>query len=111
METPNKSGNPADGLLWLGLGALVGVAAALLLAPEKGAQTRRKLAGHVEKGRKNLYESGNEVIDRGRELFEKGRGIAQETAEMFERGRRMAEQDFDEQVIERELEHHFNQGT
>jgi hypothetical protein len=59
------------------------------------------LAGHVKARRQDLFESSQDVINRGRELFEKGREIALEASELFERGRRMAETQFDEQ-IERE---------
>jgi gas vesicle protein len=97
---------PADGkgtsnvenFAWLALGALIGVTAAVLLAPGKGVDTRRRLAGHVKTGRQSLFDSSQDVISRGRELFEKGREIAQEASELFERGRRMAENDFDEQL-------------
>ena len=78
-----------DNFVWLALGALVGASAALLLAPAKGSDTRRKLAEQV---------NAEDVISRGRELFEKGREIAQEASEMFERGRQMAEANFDEQL-------------
>ena len=88
----------AENFAWLALGALVGVTAAMLLAPDKGIHTRRKLAKHV---------NPEDVISRGRELFEKGREIAQEASEMFERGRKMAEAGFDEQL---EAEHIFEKG-
>ena len=83
---------------WLALGALVGVSLAMLLAPERGVHTRRRIAKHVKSGGQNLFDSSQDVITRGRELFEKGREIAQEAADMFERGRRMAEAGFDEKV-------------
>jgi gas vesicle protein len=86
-----SNGSNAESFAWFALGAFVGVAAAMLLAPEKGSRTRRRLAGHVRTGKQNLYDSSHDVIGKGRELFEKGREIAQEAAEMFERGRRMAE--------------------
>ena len=86
-----SSGSNAGSFVWFAVGAFLGVAAAMLLAPEKGSRTRRRLAGHVRTGKQNLYDSGQDVIGKGRELFEKGREIAQEAAEMFERGRRMAE--------------------
>jgi hypothetical protein len=70
----------------------------MLLAPDKGTHTRRKLAKHV---------NPDDVIARGRELFERGREIAQEASEMFERGRKMAEAGFDEQL---EAEHAFEKG-
>jgi gas vesicle protein len=108
METEDRGGrNNAENFAWLALGALVGVTAAVLLAPDKGTHTRRKLAGHVKARRQDLFESSQDVISRGRELFEKGREIALEASELFERGRRMAETQFDEQL---EPEHTFERG-
>jgi gas vesicle protein len=108
MEPEHRNvSSTSENLAWLALGALVGVTAAMLLAPDKGAHTRRRLAGHVRTGKQNLFDSSNDVINRGRELFEKGREIAQEAAEMFERGRKMAEAGFDEQL---EPEHTFERG-
>lgn len=80
------------------LGALVGVAAAMLLAPDKGTQTRKRIATHVK---------SSDVVNKGRELYERGREIAQEASDMFEHGRLMAEAGFDEQL---ETERSFERG-
>ena len=107
METENRGGGPyAESIAWFALGAFLGVAAAMLLAPEKGSHTRRRLAGHVRSGKQNVLDSSQDVIGKARELFEKGREIAQEAAEMFERGRRMAEAGFSEQFEK----HPFDRG-
>ena len=99
MEPEDRgSGSNSDNFVWFALGAMIGVTAAMLLAPEKGSRTRRRLAGHMKTGGQSLFESSQDMISKGRELFEKGREIAQEASEMFERGRRMAEADFDEQL-------------
>ncbi len=98
MQSDNRRGPGApENFVWFAFGALLGVSAAMLLAPEKGSHTRRRLAGHVKTGRQSLVDSGNDVIARSRELFERGREIAQEAAEMFERGRRMAEAGLEEE--------------
>jgi len=83
---------------WFLSGAVLGAAVALLLAPESGEHTRRKLARQAERGRKTLMESGQEIFERGRELYERGREIAEDAAEMFERGRRIAEKKIDERI-------------
>jgi gas vesicle protein len=83
---------------WFVGGAVVGAALALLLAPEPGARTRRKLAGQAERSRKTILESGQEIFEKGRELYERGREIAEDAAELFERGRRIAEKQIDERV-------------
>ncbi len=80
-----------DKLAWFAVGAMVGTAAGILLAPDKGIHTRRKLQNHLQT---------QDIITRGRELYEKGREIAQEASDMFEHGRQMAEADFDQQLEE-----------
>ncbi len=85
-------------MIWFVGGALLGAAVALLLAPEAGEQTRRKLAFQAERGRKAFTDSSQEIVDRGRELYEKGREIAEEAAEMFERGRRVAEKKVNDSI-------------
>jgi len=84
--------------IWFVGGALLGAAVALLMAPESGEGTRRKLAGQAERGRKSLIESGQELFEKGRELYERGREIAEDTAVMFERSRSIAEKTVDERV-------------
>jgi len=93
MESENNIGS---GLGWFVFGTAVGVAAAILLAPGSGKATRRKLAKHATRGRKNLFNASQDAIDKGRELFERGREIAQEASDMFERGKRVAEKSFEE---------------
>ena len=83
---------------WFVGGALLGVAVGLLMAPDTGENTRKKLAKQAERGRKQLQESGQDMISRGRELYERGRELAEETAEVFERGRRIAEKTIDERI-------------
>ncbi len=83
---------------WFLGGAVLGAAVALLLAPEAGEHTRRKLAGQAERGRKTIIESGQELFERGRELYERGREIAEDAADLFERGRRIAEKRVDDRI-------------
>ncbi|MBV9156603.1 MAG: YtxH domain-containing protein [Acidobacteriaceae bacterium] len=79
-------------------GVVLGAAVAVLLAPESGERTRRKLLNQAERGRKTILESGQEMFERGRELYERGREIAEDAAEMFERGKRIAEKTINERI-------------
>jgi gas vesicle protein len=83
---------------WFLAGALLGAGVALLVAPEAGDQTRRKLMREAERGRKSLLESGQEFFERGRDLYERGVEIAEDAAELFERGRRLVEKQIDERI-------------
>ena len=85
-------------ILWFLVGALVGLAGAVLLAPESGERARGKLREHAQKGSKYLSESGRDIYEKGRDLYEKGREIAEDAAEMFEKGRSLAEKKIDEAV-------------
>lgn len=94
----NEDSGVGSAIGWFVCGAVLGAGAALLLAPEAGKNTRRKLARQAERGRRSLMDSGTEALSRGRELFERGRELAEEAADMFERGRKVAEKSFDERV-------------
>ena len=93
-----KSQSNGTVFAWFICGAVVGAAAALLIAPETGKKTRRRLMGQAELGRKGLLESGQELFEKGRDLYERGRKIAEEVAEMFERGRQIAEKTVQDRV-------------
>ena len=93
MESENGIGS---GLGWFLCGTVVGVTAAILLAPGSGKATRRKLAKHARQGSRTFLDASQEAIEKGRELFERGREIAQEASDMFERGRRVAEKSFED---------------
>jgi gas vesicle protein len=98
MESEKSNSSGATNIAWFVFGTLVGVTAAVLLAPEPGEKTRGRLAKSAALGRKNILQSSQDVFERGRELVERGRDIAQEASEMFERGRRIAEKSFDERL-------------
>jgi gas vesicle protein len=72
------------------LGAIAGAAAALLMAPASGEETRRALADKAREGRERAAEAAKQgrefvnrgrdtlssAIDRGREAYEQARGGA-----------------------------------
>jgi gas vesicle protein len=88
----------SSNVIWFISGAALGAAVALLLAPEKGERTRRKLVKQAERGRKSILESGRQVYERGRDLYERGREVAEDAAELFERGRKIAEKKINEAI-------------
>ena len=83
--------NNASLIVWLLAGVVIGGVGAVLMAPQSGAGTRRKLAAGAEEGKKSLIESGQELFTKGRELFEQGREIAEDVAAMLEKSRAIAE--------------------
>ncbi len=97
MSDENDSG-VGGAIGWFLCGAVIGAGAALLLAPEAGRHTRRKIARQASRGGRTIVESSQDAISKGRELFERGREIAEEAAEMFEKGRKVAEKAFDERI-------------
>ncbi len=90
--------NNGAGWAWFAGGIILGAAVALLLAPEAGEGTRRKLTKQASRGRKALSESSQDIVERGRELYERGRELAEEAAELFERGRSIAEKNIQDAI-------------
>jgi gas vesicle protein len=84
MEENNNFG-------WFLAGAVVGAAAALLLAPNSGRDTRRYLNKTTKEGREAMETSGRELMDRGKELYDRGKQIADDASELFERGRKLVQ--------------------
>ena len=80
-----------DRYLNFACGFSLGVAAALLLAPKSGADTRNYLASGVDKGRDYIKQQGGKFLDRGKEAIShtaesvtsaiqrKGRAVKEET--------------------------------
>lgn len=72
-----SGGDPAGYLGWFFLGALMGAAAALLLTPRTGEETRELLrersgdfAKRAQEYAKDAHVRAGELFDKGRELFE-----------------------------------------
>jgi gas vesicle protein len=91
-----RDNDAATGLTWFISGLVLGAVTALLLAPEAGEHTRRRIAKHAKNSGKVIADSSREVYEKGRELYERGRDLAEDAAEMFERGRKLAEKKIDE---------------
>ncbi|HEX4769439.1 MAG TPA: YtxH domain-containing protein [Bryobacteraceae bacterium] len=94
-EANGLAQNNSNVIAWFVGGALLGAAVALLLAPDSGDETRRKLLKQAQKSSKKLGESSQDIVEKGRELYERGRELAEEAADLFEKGRRIAEKKID----------------
>ncbi len=72
-------GSDAAGYLgWFFLGAIAGAAAALLLTPKTGRETRELLAEHGGEAWRRAQERAGDVQGRAGNLFEKGREYFEE---------------------------------
>jgi len=76
------------------MGAALGAAAALLLAPKSGRETRDLIAHKAQQASdavndtgRDLYERGKGVYERGREVLDKGKQVMDDAASLFDRAR------------------------
>ena len=76
---------------WFVAGAVIGAAAALLLAPKSGKDTRKYLGKTTKQTREAMESSGRDMMERGKELYERGRKIAEDAGDLFERGRKLVQ--------------------
>jgi gas vesicle protein len=76
---------------WFLAGAVVGAAAALLLAPKSGEETRKYIGQTSKEGASAMEASGRELMDKGKELYERGKQIAEDAADLFDRGRKLVQ--------------------
>jgi gas vesicle protein len=88
----DERGSDAAGYLgWFVLGAIAGAAAAVLLTPKCGRETRELLAEHSGDLFKRAPEAAGQAQDRAGDLFDKGREYFEEQAQRltsaFEAGR------------------------
>ena len=61
------------------LGAVIGVAAALLMAPASGAHIRRRLRRQGEEVADYLIDAGKELVDKCEELYERSGEVVEDT--------------------------------
>jgi gas vesicle protein len=62
------------------LGGAIGATAALLLAPESGARTRRKLIRKGEEAADYLIDAGKELVEKCEDLCERSGELAEDAA-------------------------------
>ncbi len=80
MSEEHRS-DAAGYLGWFFLGAIAGAAAALLMAPKTGRETREFLAEHGGDLVKKAQEAAGQAQTRAGDLFEKGREYFEEQAQ------------------------------
>jgi|ERR1017187_2995264 gas vesicle protein len=66
-----KDTRAGDGVAFFLLGAALGAAAALLMAPASGARTRRRLVGKGEEVADYLIDAGKELVEKCEDLYER----------------------------------------
>jgi len=81
--------NLANNIGWFVAGAVVGMTAAILLAPQSGKKTRRLIADKTHQGKEAVADTGKEVYDRSKEMIDKGCQLVEDAADLFERGRKL----------------------
>jgi gas vesicle protein len=74
---------------WFVAGAVVGMTAAILLAPQSGKKTRQLIADKTQQGKEAISETGKDAYDRSKEMIDKGRQLVEDAADLFERGRKL----------------------
>ena len=79
----------ANNIGWFVVGTVVGMTAAILLAPQSGKKTRQLISDKTREGRDAVAETGKDVFERSREMIEKGKQLVDDAAELFERGRKL----------------------
>lgn len=79
----------ANNIGWFVAGAVVGMTAAILLAPQSGKKTRQLIADKTQQGKEAVTETGKDVYDRSKEMIDKGRQLVEDAADLFERGRKL----------------------
>ncbi len=88
-ELMERENTTASNLTWFVTGALIGVAAGILLAPASGQETRRRLSETASRGREAVEDKSKDLIEAGRDMFERGRQLVEDAADLFERGRKL----------------------
>ena len=81
------------------LGAAIGAATALLLAPASGAQTRRKLRRQGEEVADYLIDAGNQLVDKCEELYERSEELVEDTAHELS-GKYRALREYNRQLLD-----------
>ncbi len=80
MSEQTGSGEKA---LYFVLGAFIGAATALLLAPRSGEETRRLIATKAREGADLMASRGREVAEKTTQYIDKGKELLQQQRDQF----------------------------
>jgi gas vesicle protein len=81
------------------LGAAVGAAAALLMAPASGAKTRRKLRRQGEEVADYLIDAGKELVDKCEDLYERSGDVVEDATHELS-GKYRALREYSKQMLD-----------
>ena len=79
-----KNGNVTTAALLVLAGAILGAAAALLVAPQSGQKTRRDIARYAKRTGRKLEGAAGDVVDRVTEMAD---AIEEKAEELLEKGK------------------------
>ena len=77
-------------LTWFLMGAALGAACAILLAPKSGRETREFLSRKAQDAGDAVTGSSRDLYARGKEVYDKSKQVVDDAAALFERGRKLA---------------------
>jgi gas vesicle protein len=112
FETPDGPAHSASSLLFgIGLGALLGVAAAILLAPQSGSDTRQDLSDLSGKVKDRADEMINELKQNLDELNQKSRELVDTAKDRVEAALQAGREAADEKRQELEAQVHGEEAV
>ena len=82
------------------LGAAIGAAAGLLLAPASGARTRRRLVRKGEEVADNLIDAGKELLEKCEDLYERSGELVEDATQELS-GKYRALNDYTQELLAR----------
>jgi gas vesicle protein len=85
----NDDDNLANNIGWFVAGAVVGMTAAIILAPQSGKKTRQIISDKAQQGKEAVADTSKEAYDRSKEMIDKGRQLVEDAADLFDRGRKL----------------------
>ena len=72
---------------WFLMGAALGAAAAILLAPTSGKETRKLITQKAQEAGDVVNDAKREVYERGKDVYEKGKQAVDDASALFDRAR------------------------